>query len=183
MRRGWVKDGTTGESRLRLSTGPGRFVKIRLYYDLVDPHEAFLRLQYAPAADKNEPVMADQHIALTFTEPNFGGRRWWMVCPSGGGRVAKLYVPPGCDRFASREEWHLVYQSQRQGERARAFERLFRLQRKLGCVERWGAEPERPKGMWRSTFEAFLRAYRKLDAQCGDLMDLWVAQMKKDHGA
>jgi hypothetical protein len=182
MRRGWVKDGTVGDSRLPISTGQGRCVVIGLHYDLVDPHKAFLWLKYTSASSTNDPVKVYQLIPLTFTEPNFGGRRWWMVCPYEGRRVAKLHMPPGGDRFASREEGQLVYQSQRQGERGRAFERLFRLQRKLGCDERWGAEPERPKGMWSSTFEAYLKEYCVLDARCGELTDLMVAQMKKAHG-
>jgi len=182
MRRGWIRQGRKGNGRLRLFTGPGRCALIRLSYDLVDPYEAFLRLNYTSAIAANERVNVDQRVPLTFTEPHFGGRRWWMICPYGGRRVAKLLLPPGGNRFASREEWQLVYLSQCQGERARAFERLFRLQRKLGCDERWGAEPSRPKGMWHSTFKGFLQEYRDLDTHCGDVTDLWVAQFRERHG-
>ncbi len=105
-----------------------------------------------------------------------------MVCSYDGRRTVKLHLPPGGDCFASREEWQLAYQSQSQDGRGRAFERLFRLQRKLGCDQRWGVEPSRPKGMWRSTFRAHLREYRKLDAHCGDVTDAWMARVRKDYG-
>ena len=46
-----------------------------------------------------EPL--DYKIRLVTTIPNYGGRRWWFICPSSrddGGpprRMAKLYLPPG----------------------------------------------------------------------------------------
>ena len=46
-----------------------------------------------------------QTVRLTFTRPNYGGKRWWMLCPVSGRRVGKLYLPPGGDVFASRQAW------------------------------------------------------------------------------
>ena len=43
----------------------------------------------------------DYRVRLVTTEPTYGGRRWWFLCPlarQDGGpprRVAKLYLPPG----------------------------------------------------------------------------------------
>ncbi len=107
-----------------------------------------------------------QTVQLCHTEPNFGGKRWWMTCPFRQIRVGKLYLPPGGNRFASRQAWRLSYQSQLDAERDRQFERLFRLQRKLGCSEGWEAGLTRPKGMWARTFERHLEHYWRLDDAC-----------------
>ncbi len=107
-----------------------------------------------------------QHVQLSYSEPNYGGKRWWMHCPINGDRVAKLYLPAGGDVFASRRAWKVGYTSQRKGPRDQCFERLFSLQRRLGCEQGWEQPIRRPKGMWRRTYERFERRYWELDAEC-----------------
>jgi hypothetical protein len=51
--------------------------------------------------------------------------------------------------------------------RDRAFEKLFRLQKKLGCEQGWEAGLYRPRGMHRHTFERHLKRYGELDERCG----------------
>jgi hypothetical protein len=123
-----------------------------------------------------QPEVA-QHIPLTFTVPHYGGRRWWMICD--GQRVAKLYKPPCGSSFGSREAWRLAYNSQREDARARAFGRLSRLQRKLRCEERWGVEPSRPKGMWRSKYHRLIAALREADVRCLALMESTVSELRR----
>ena len=43
------------------------------------------------------------------TRPNYGGRRWWFLCPLVRRRAAKLYLPPGGRLFGSREAYGLTY--------------------------------------------------------------------------
>ena len=105
-------------------------------------------------------------VRLSVTEPHYGGRRWWLICPHSGKRATKIYVPRAGDRFAGRAAWRLGYRSQRVAHNDRPFEKLFRPQRKLGCNEGWEAGLFRPKGMWQRTYEAHLDGYLKLDAQC-----------------
>lgn len=128
-----------------------------------EPSEERLELSYMRGSgDEREQVR--QTVRLCFTVPHFGGKRWWMICPYRGIRVGKLYLPPGGDRFASRQAWRLGYHIQRVTKRDRASERLFRLQRKLGCdlgVDNW---PRRPKGMWQRTFDRHMEQYEELDA-------------------
>ena len=72
------------------------FATIGYEADLTDEGDAWLRLRYQ--AD-GEPL--DYKIRLVTTIPNYGGSRWWFICPlsrDDGGpprRVAKLYLPPG----------------------------------------------------------------------------------------
>lgn len=137
---------------------------ISYFANMVDPQNSSLRLTYfrGSGPDREEVV---QHVRLEFTELNFGGRRWWMICPCSGHRVAKLYLPNGGDRFASRKAWRLGYRSQRVARRERAFESLSRLQRKLGCAEGYESCIRLAKGMWQRTFDRHLRRYDELEQQ------------------
>ena len=144
--------------------------------DMEDADNSSLRLSYfrGSGADREEVV---QHVSLVFTEPNFGGRRWWMVCPYSGLRVGKLYLPSGGDRFAGRRSWRIGYKSQRVTARDQPFEQMFRLQRKLGCEEGFDSYIFRPKGMWQRTFERHLKRFEELNDQCGAEMMLMVLRM------
>lgn len=133
--------------------------------NMVDPGEERLVLNYTRGTGEDtERVL--QSIYLTHTVPNYGGKRWWMICPFRGIRVGKLYLPPGGDRFASRQAWRLGYQCQRDAARDRPFERLFRIQKKLGGPIGWEAGIRRPKGMWQSTYQRLEDRYWELDAEC-----------------
>ncbi len=66
-----------------------------------------------------------QTITLTRSTPNFGGERWWFVCPLSGARVRALYLPPGANLWGSRGAHDLVYQSRRESGRDRAFFRML----------------------------------------------------------
>ena len=133
--------------------------------DMRDVDWAWLRLSYTRGSEPDREHVRQQ-VRLTYTEPNYGGRRWWMICPYSHRRVGKLYLPPSGDRFAGRAAWRLGYHSQRVAHRDRAFEKLFRLQKKLGCDQGWEAGLYRPKGMWRRTFERHLEEYERLDGEC-----------------
>lgn len=130
-----------------------------------EPGQERLVLSYSNTRRGNREDMR-QTVWLTHTEPNYGGKRWWMLCPISGRRVGKLYLPPGGDVFASRQAWRLGYQCQRDARRDRAFERLFRLQRKMGCEQGWEQPIFKPKGMWERTWQRRLAEYWRLDALC-----------------
>ena len=140
---------------------------IRYHCDMRDPEDASMELRFTvttrSTGEKRDYV---QRVPLSFTVPHYGGKRWWMHCPVNRSRVGKLYCPRGGDIFASRTSWRLGYSSQRAAERDKVFERLFSLQRKLGCDIGWEAGLRRPKGMWHRTFERHLDRYWELDAEC-----------------
>lgn len=68
--------------------------------------DAWLRLSYTR---RGYPVTVQ--IRLEVTRPNYGGLRWWFRCPLNGSRAAKLYLPRGAQRFASRTAHGLTYRS------------------------------------------------------------------------
>ena len=165
LRTGRAKEGANLRGTLNWTCGGEPSGSISYDAIMHEPGEERLELSYARGSgDYREQVR--QIIRLCHTRPNYGGKRWWMICPYRHVRVGKLYLPPGGDRFASRQAWRLGYQCQRDAARDRPFERLFRLQKKLGCYQGWEAGLHRPKGMWNRTFEQHLDRYMDLDAEC-----------------
>lgn len=164
IRTGRARPGSLVTGTLSWSIGSEAAGSINYRADMCDPMLSYLHLSYQRTRERET---ATQSIRLIFTEPNFGGRRWWMVCPSRHVRVGKLYKPNGGDCFAGRKAWRLGYNSQRIERSQRPFEKLFRLQRKLGQEQGWDAGLERPKGMWHRTFQRHLDQYDELDEQCG----------------
>lgn len=166
MQRGWVRDGQAGSGTQSWSRNGEPFASIGHSFDMRDREQAWVKLAYQWTPHGGEPQSVKEHIPLTYTVPHYGGRRWWFLCPATGRRVGKLHLPPGGGKFASRAAWRLGYRSQRVGQRDRPFEKLFRLQRKLGSGEGWEAGLYRPKGMWRRTFERHRERYWELDRLC-----------------
>ncbi len=81
----------------------------------VDLNKSFVRLIYT--WDKTEKM--DYRVSLIKTYPNFGGVRWWFVCPASGcGKmVRKLYGAPGSRYFFCRTCQNLTYTSCRESHR------------------------------------------------------------------
>ena len=76
--------------------------------DLADP---YLRVMYT-LPSKHETF--DYRVRLTTTRPQFGGLRWWFICPlikagkACGRRVGKLFSPPGERYFGCRHCYDLT---------------------------------------------------------------------------
>ncbi|MBI3615092.1 MAG: hypothetical protein HY211_01080 [Candidatus Omnitrophica bacterium] len=66
-------------------------------------------------------------IRLANTFCRFGGKRWWFLCPGQncGRRVAKLYFPPGKNRYLCRHCHGLSYEG-RQKHRDRSYQSFGR---------------------------------------------------------
>lgn len=160
MRLGPVRDGMAGDGWLEWRQDGQRLGWIRFRIDLRQPSEARLILEFR--AGQGETVRLRQSIRLAFTVPNYGGRRWWLICPYTGQRVRCLYLPPGGARFAGRKALGLAYQVERLGQFDRPFARLHRQRRKLAGEH----EPMRTKGMWQRSYEQRLAALVAADAAC-----------------
>ncbi len=166
MRLGPMRDGLAGSGFLEWQMDGEAIGSVRFRLDLRDAEAARLVLTYCVAVDGKRRTVS-QSIRLAFTVPQFGGRRWWMLCPVTGARVRCLHLPPGGDRFASRKAWGLSYRMERLGQLDRPFEQLARRQRRLGGNAGWGTVPVRPKGMWQRTYARHLGRLAALDAGCG----------------
>ncbi len=166
FRRGSLAEHCSGGGSLSWSCGGEPAGSIAYHYDLSDLDDASMTLSYRRKPYGGDWIDERQFVRLVHTAPRFGGRRWWMICPVRGHRVAKLYLPNSGDIFAGRKAWRLGYRSQRVTSRDAQFERLFSLQRKLGCDQGWDAGLFRPKGMWHRTFERHLDRYWELNDEC-----------------
>lgn len=166
IRTGHAKPGKLVSGSLSWTCGGQPAGWINYEADMANIDDAHLVLNYVHKS--NDSVKrVQQDIRLLRSTPNYGGQRWWMICPCNGGRCGKLYLPSTGDRFASRNAWQLGYYSQRISARDRPFEKLFRLQKKLGGSQGWQAGLERrPKGMWHQTYTRHWEEYLRLDGIC-----------------
>ena len=86
----------------------------------------YVRFQYT-STDRNteEKTKYDYKISLTTTPCNYGGVRYWFICPLSrngvycGRRVAKLYKAPGAVYFGCRHCYNLSYESRNEPHFAR----------------------------------------------------------------
>ncbi len=175
LRTGRARDGAHTWGSLRWTCGGQDVGSIGYAAKLHEVGQERLELVFARTW-RGERTEIRQTVWLTGTRPHYGGKRWWMLCPVNGHRVGKLYLPSGGDIFASRKAWRLGYQSQRNAPHDRAFERLFRLQRKLGCEQGFEQPIFKPKGMWERTWQRHLAEYQELDSQCAVEMAALLAQ-------
>jgi len=165
MRLGPVT-GQAGDGNLHWSVEGQRIASSRFRLDLRQAGDARLILFSRALQSNGESNPRWQTIALTATQQHFGGKRWWMRCPVTGKRVRTLHLPPGGDRFASREALGLAYRVEHLNHFDRPFEKLFRVQRLLGQPQAFGAGVERPKGMWRKTFADRVKRVEAAELAC-----------------
>ena len=149
--------------------------KISYEANLVDPNAAWVRHTYTVSG-----TSMDYRVRLVTTQPTYGGRRWWFLCPlarQDGGpprRVAKLYLPPGGSYFGSRRglRAHLhVVPGERQIRRAlsptgceygdRCGIDQARSEAALGATFRMAAHPQRA--------DLFCRSRNRRDGPGGDV--------------
>lgn len=93
-------------------------------------------------------------IALTFTRPNYGGKRWWFTCPMSGcgKRVGVLYLRKG--EIGCRHCHRLVYVTQYESLATRQILRAKQLHCELGGNgSLTSGIPPRPKGQHHTTYE------------------------------
>jgi hypothetical protein len=117
----------TGEERANIS----------YVANLVDPADAWVRLIYTSTTRAyGAKLDNDYRVRLETTRPNFGGLRWWFLCPITGRRVGVLYLPgTGRTVFASRQASGLAYRSQRASPEDRAVERSLKARTKLDVAD------------------------------------------------
>jgi hypothetical protein len=88
----------------------------------------------------NHGVHVEQEISLLHTTPNYGGVRWWFLCPKCSRRVSNLYRPSGAYCFLCRHCYDLTYESAQmsRGMTEKFFQRVARtLQSNTREARRW----------------------------------------------
>jgi hypothetical protein len=98
---------------------PGSFRSGTLYWK-IDGQKIGL-VKYTVCLKLNSPYVTLQHngnktkisykVSLTYTHPNYGGFRYWFLCPACGIRVRKLYFHISKPLFLCRHCQNLTYTS------------------------------------------------------------------------
>ena len=103
--------------RLTWNNGWGkRVLSVDYWVEFKTEQERVVHLWQKLEADGTETRFAEP-IRLTSITPNFGGVRWWFICPLVGDgiacrrRVKKLFLPPGEVYFGCRACYGLTYES------------------------------------------------------------------------
>lgn len=128
-----------------------------------------LEYQYA-----GEPVPVFMARIVT-TTPNYGGRRYWFMCPGCGRRVRYLY---GGRLFHCRTCHGLTYATTQTGKndlQPTITNRINQIRRRLGEPgDPLGKFPDRPRYMHMSTYMRLWREYVTLQQH---YMDFWNARL------
>lgn len=115
-----------------------------------------------------------QKISLATTKLNFGGVRWWFVCPAAGKRVGRLHLPSDGGIFASRQAHGLTYACQNENVYARARRRSLKVLSRLGVPQGdggplyndagWPLFVLKPKGMRWETYGRCLDEVKRFNS-------------------
>lgn len=118
MREGILKANHSYFGSRRWDYPTGQHFSVSYEVNTLDSTASYLRLYYTwiwTSTQKQES--ADYRVRLVTTRPQFGGLRWWFICPrvvNGrpcGRRVGKLYLPPEARHFGCRHCHKLTYRS------------------------------------------------------------------------
>jgi len=81
----------------------------------VNPYHS-IRLQYTNTKISGEKKEHDYEVLIETTPCNYGGERWWFLCPVCFRRCRILYQPPSQSVFACRICHDLSYRSRQEGK-------------------------------------------------------------------
>jgi hypothetical protein len=134
MREGILKAGVHQSGRWQWTYTGGHQCTINYEANTTDLANAFLRVMYnLPSRQES----FDYRVRLTSTRPQFGGLRWWFICPlviDGQAccrRVGKLFLAPGGRYFGCRHCYDLTYTT---CQRSHVDECMLRtIAKELGC--------------------------------------------------
>ena len=183
---GWCRR----EGIIRPNTCIGGSLRFQSYQDELDVNyearvarewDSWIRLQYSLQDYWTGDLLEiDDKIELTATKPEFGGNRWWFVCPRSGRRVRILYLPLGGRHFRSRRSYRLVYGSQSESVYDRALRRSRKLHYRLGGDPADDHYPDKPPRMrWRTynrIIDRLMMAERIADARLILLAQRWLKE-------
>ena len=106
--------GTEGRWVWRCCAGHPPDLSVTYRFQRLGPTGGLLILSYTVQATE-DPVQT--RISLTATRPNFGGLRWWFLCPWCYRRCGKVYMPPKGRHFACRRCHGLTYRTCQESHR------------------------------------------------------------------
>jgi len=104
-------------------------ISVEVKIDDDDSNKNYIRFMYSRTSRfSDEKEDFDYKAGITKTRCNYGGFRYWFICPLVTNsqvcdrRVAKLYLPPGGKYFGCRHCYNLTYTSCKESHK---FDNLF----------------------------------------------------------
>ncbi len=148
----WYLEGDGGKRDVRSSIG--------YIADTTDSSSPYIQVKYQ---NKNSSEGFDYKIRLTTTNPNYGGKRWWFVCPIVGcsKRVGVLYM--GSKYFACRHCYNIAYESQNEVPHYRMLHKAQAIHQKLGGSGCTMDYVPKPKGMHWNTYHTLINEMEELE--------------------
>ena len=114
-----------------------QFASIGYSRFLDNPADMYIRLNYSITPHNQEAINLDYQIQIITTPANFGGHRFWFICPVTFKKATVLYSSSRYQKFFSRHAIGLLYQSQSENHGYRMLYRmLYKIERKLGGQDR-----------------------------------------------
>jgi hypothetical protein len=130
-RKGVLRPGLIGSGNCSWSYADGRRADITYQVNTVAEDRPAVWLTYSRRRGDGPAEALSYRVGLTTTRPNFGGLRWWFLCPllrrdvPCGRRVGKLYLPPAGRYFGCRRCHGLTYTSCQESGKYRGLARFL----------------------------------------------------------
>jgi hypothetical protein len=128
------------------------------------PQQGWLRIQLGSL---------DQFVDLVSQPRHFGGRQWYFECPKTYRPCTALWMPPGANRFCSRQAWgsrRVAYASQFLDSDNRAHRGKSKIKARLIAdldPDEWELPPK-PKWMRWRTYNGYVERFDRYEAILDD---------------
>jgi hypothetical protein len=140
--------------------------------NLEDKYEGWLRVQLEKL---------DQQITLIPRPRHFGGHQWYFICPAMNRDCSVVWLPPGANRFCSRQKWggrRVAYATQFADPDNRAHIGQAKIKAKLiGDLDpdQWDLPPK-PKWMRWKTYNRYVERFDTYEAILEDGIEELLAK-------
>jgi hypothetical protein len=166
--RGMLKGGYTSTVITWVRRNTGKESRIGLEVNMTD--EPYARLTYLISDREGNSTPYDLEVSLVTTSCNYGGVRYWFVCPTCSRRVGGLYLAPGEHYFMCRQCNNLTYDSRNRcpiesgGHISRQIDKL------RSEIKRW---------TWRGRPTRKVRRLHTLERKAGVLGKYYMRQLER----
>ncbi len=151
---------------LSWSRNKKEFASIAYSRFLDNPDDMYIRLFYSITPRNQEAISLDYQIQVITTPANFGGHRFWFICPVTFKKASVLYSSSRYQKFVSRHAIGLLYESQSENYGNRLITKKEKIEKKLGGENCY----KKPKGMHQRTYDKSLNQFFSLEEKINNYM-------------
>jgi len=167
---GMLSSGQTTAKTSWTSSMTGKTTTVSLLVDVTN--EPFVILMYTLTDRDGNKTKYNPTVELTTTPCNFGGKRYWFLCPICYSRVGALYLPRGDVHFACRDCNDITYDSRSRSSMALFGHTSRQIDKLRSQIKRW---------TWRGRPTRKVRMLQALERKMGVLSGPVKARIDKIH--